>query len=95
MTPTSDITSEPQPPLSDWELKSQAHARLEAEVFKQNKAALLDALTLTGITTVVVSFDGYGDSGQIEHVKARSATRRPACTPARSKSSKPYGAKPS
>jgi len=71
MTPTFDTTSEPQPPLSDWELESQAHARLEAEVFKQNKAALLDALALAGITTVVISFDGYGDSGQIESVEVR------------------------
>jgi hypothetical protein len=71
MPPTSDTTPEPQPPLSDWALKSQAHAKLEAEVFKQNKAALLDALALAGITTVIVDFDGYGDSGQIEHVEAR------------------------
>ncbi|MBN9533629.1 MAG: hypothetical protein J0H10_09755 [Alphaproteobacteria bacterium] len=69
MTNTSDITPEPNPPLSDWELKSQAHAKLEAEVFKQNKAALLDALAVAGITAVIVSFDGYGDSGQIENVE--------------------------
>jgi hypothetical protein len=71
MTNTSDITPEPNPPLSDWELKSQAHAKLEAEVFQQNKAALLDALATAGITAVIVSFDGYGDSGQIENVEVR------------------------
>ena len=80
MTPTFDTTPEPQPPLSDWELKSQAHARLEAEVFTQNKAALLDALALAGITTVIVDFDGYGDSGQIEHVEARIGDEE-ACMP--------------
>ena len=83
MTNTSDITPESNPPLSDWELKSQAHAKLEAEVFKQNKAALLDALALTGITAVIVSFDGYGDSGQIENVEVRigdDEARMPAGT---------------
>lgn len=83
MTNTSDITPEPNPPLSDWELKSQAHAKLEAEVFKQNKAALLDALALAGITAVIVSFDGYSDSGQIENVEVRigdDEARMPAGT---------------
>lgn len=83
MTNTSDITPEPNPPLSDWEMKSQAHAKLEAEVFKQNKAALLDALAFAGITAVIVSFDGYGDSGQIENVEVRigdDEARMPAGT---------------
>lgn len=71
MTNTSDITAEPNPPLSDWDLKSQAHAKLKAEVFKQNKAAFLDALAAAGITAIIVSFDGYGDSGQIENVEVR------------------------
>src|SRR3546814_5804287 len=30
-------------------------------------------LTAVGITSVVVSFDGYGDSGQIEGIEARNA----------------------
>src|SRR3546814_5572861 len=38
-----------------------------------NKAALFDVLTAVGITSVVVSFDGYGDSGQIEGIEARNA----------------------
>jgi hypothetical protein len=37
-----------------------------------NKAAILDALATVGITQVVVTFDGYGDSGQIEEVVARA-----------------------
>lgn len=46
-------------------------ARIEA-VRPANKATILDALATGGITEVVVTFDGYGDSGQIEDVVARS-----------------------
>ncbi len=46
-------------------------ARVEA-LRPANKAAILDALAAGGVTQVVVSFDGYGDSGQIEDVVARA-----------------------
>ena len=68
----TDTTSESAPQLSDWEIKAAAQAKLEAELFTLNKAALLNALALAGITRVVVSFDGYGDSGQIENVEAQA-----------------------
>ena len=67
MTDTSDAT-----PLSDWEMKAVARAKLEAELFTLNKATLLNALALASVTRVVVSFDGYGDSGQIENVEAQA-----------------------
>ena len=38
-----------------------------------NKAAVFAALAGAGIVTVIVTFDGYGDSGQIESIDARSA----------------------
>ena len=72
MTDTSDATPQPAAPLSDWEMKAAAQAKLEAELFTLNKAALLNALALACITRVVVSFDGYGDSGQIENVEAQA-----------------------
>ena len=72
MTDTSDTTPESAAPLSDWEIKAAAQAKLESELFTVNKAALLIALALAGITRVVVSFDGYGDSGQIENVEAQA-----------------------
>jgi len=50
-------------------LVSLADAR-EAEQFALNKATLFNALALAGVTKVVVSFDGYGDSGQIEDIEA-------------------------
>ena len=68
----TDTTSESAPQLSDWEIKAAAQAKLEAELFTVNKAALLNALALAGVTRVVVSFDGYGDSGQIENVEAQA-----------------------
>ena len=42
-----------------------------AELHPVNKASLFAALREAGITTVVVTFDGYGDSGQIESIEAR------------------------
>ena len=42
-------------------MKAVARAKLEAELFTLNKAALLNALALAGVTRVVVSFDGCGD----------------------------------
>lgn len=48
----------------------QNHARRVAEARPANKAVLFDALARTGITKVVVNFDGYGDSGQVEQVEA-------------------------
>ena len=38
-----------------------------------NIAALFDALAATGVATVIVTFDGYGDSGQIESIDAGNA----------------------
>ncbi len=72
MTDTPDTTPRPAAPLSDWEIKAAARAKREAEVFTRNKTALLEALALAGVTRVVVSFDGYGDSGQIENVEAQA-----------------------
>ncbi len=71
MTDTPDITPQPAAPLSDWEMRAVARAKLEAELFTLNKDALLSALALAGVTRIVVSFDGYGDSGQIENVEAQ------------------------
>lgn|SRR3546814_38872 len=51
----------------------EARQRRRAELRPANKAALFDVLTAVGITSVVVSFDGYGDSGQIEGIEARNA----------------------
>ncbi len=38
----------------------------------RNKTVLFDALAAAGISHVIVSFDGYGDSGQIESLEAKA-----------------------
>src|SRR6185312_2502588 len=53
-----------------YEARCAAMAALEAEHLPANKASLFNALAAAGIATVVVGFDGYGDSGQIESVDA-------------------------
>ena len=83
MTDTPDMPPDAEAPFSDWEAKAAARAKLEAELFAINKTALLNALALAGVTHVTVSFDGYGDSGQIENVEVRSgdaAATMPAAT---------------
>ena len=72
MTNTSDIPSADVSGQSDWETKRATQDRLHAELQPLNKAALFDALAAAGVTLVVVSFDGYGDSGQIENVEVKA-----------------------
>ena len=45
-------------------------ATREAELRPANKDRLFDALTAAGISHVTVTFDGEGDSGQIESIAA-------------------------
>ena len=54
------------------EAQHAARARLAADALPANKTALFDALAAAGITSVVVTFDGSGDSGQIQGVDARA-----------------------
>ena len=60
---------------TDWAARQTAMDALDASVRPANKAALFDALADAGITSVVVTFDGYGDSGQIEEIDARAGDR--------------------
>ncbi len=57
---------------SDWISKDAAQNRLRDELRPSNKSALFDRLAAAGITKVCVSFDGYGDSGQIESIVFKS-----------------------
>ena len=52
------------------EAQHAARTRLADEVRPANKAAVLAALAAAGITAVFVTFDGAGDSGQIESINA-------------------------
>lgn len=64
------MTDTPQPVVDmdaimarfrEWETRAAA-------LIPANKAALFAVLALTGITRVIVTFDGGGDSGQIEDI---------------------------
>lgn len=46
------------------------HRKALEEANQVNKAAVFDALSAAGVTSVTVSFDGEGDSGQIEDIRA-------------------------
>ncbi len=59
--------------LSDYLAKEAARTRLAEQLRPANKAALFDALSAAAIAEVVVNFDGYGDSGQIESIEVRGA----------------------
>lgn len=71
----TDNTNIPQaiPPVIDMTAIMQKYAAWEADAEKlvpKNKAGLLAFLASAGITLVTVTFDGCGDSGQIEDVTA-------------------------
>jgi hypothetical protein len=53
-----------------------------AELRVSTRAALFDALEAAGIASVTVSFDGEGDSGQIEDISAYSSSCSPMKIPA-------------
>jgi hypothetical protein len=62
----------PQFDADDFMSRLRAYEARAAELYPANKANLLAALAAAGITRVTVSFDGYGDSGQIENLEAKA-----------------------
>lgn len=73
----TDDTSAPVPTFdaTSWLAREREFAKLCESVRPENKAALFDALAQAGITSVEVTFDGYGDSGQIEDITAKAADK--------------------
>jgi hypothetical protein len=57
---------------NDFMERLRAYEARAAELYPENKANLLTALAAAGITQVTVTFDGYGDSGQIENVEVKA-----------------------
>lgn len=64
LAPSFDFTA--------WEAERRAHEAAQAAIRPANKAALFSVLSAAGITSIDVSFDGYGDSGQIESIDAKA-----------------------
>ena len=69
--PDEDIDARIACVLAEYE----AQDRRSLALFPANKAALFDALQGASVTTVTVTFDGYGDSGQIEEITAQQGDR--------------------
>ena len=59
--------------VTEMMVQYQAHAKALAEAIKTNKATTFAALAVASITLVTVTFDGGGDSGQIQEVIAETA----------------------
>lgn len=57
--------------MASFEASKLAHETLSAIALGKNKEVLFTALRVAGITEVIVTFDGAGDSGQIEDIEVR------------------------
>lgn len=67
--------------MAAYEAKARAFRQRKAEIFPVNKGTLFAALAAAGIASVVVTFDGSGDSGQIESMTAHEANGTEAPLP--------------
>ncbi len=56
---------------AEWDQKERTYRERAKEALESNKQILFKLLASRGITTVIVNFDGYGDSGQIEDIVAQ------------------------
>ena len=57
--------------MAQFDASQLAHHTLSTTAMAQNKEALFAAMRAAGITEIIVSFDGAGDSGQVEDIDAR------------------------
>jgi hypothetical protein len=67
-----ETTPVPALDFAAWDEKEREHTSRADKLLPVNKNALFDALAAASITVVVVTFDGYGDSGQIENIEAKA-----------------------
>lgn len=67
-----NTTPAPSFDFTAWEAERRAQEAAQAAIRPVNKAALFSVLSAAGITSIDVSFDGYGDSGQIESIDAKA-----------------------
>jgi hypothetical protein len=72
--PGQEVLPAIDPSLASWEQKERAYRERACAVLDGNKTALFNVLTAHGITAIIVNFDGYGDSGQIEDITPQTST---------------------
>ena len=79
----TDKTSAPDPTgfLREYDEKQRAYKTLSESIHAANKDALFPVLAAARITSVLVRFDGSGDSGQIEEIDVVSG-EKPVSLPA-------------
>lgn len=58
---------------TDFEARERARLNVLAPLQAENRRVLFDALATSGIALIEVSFDGLGDSGQVESITAYDA----------------------
>ena len=72
---TQEIAAFPEASLAaamaQYDASQLAHQTLSTTAMAQNREALFAAMRAAGITEIIVTFDGAGDSGQIEGIDAR------------------------
>ena len=68
----TDETPTPNVDMDDFMARYRAYEQRAAELHPANKAVLLAALADAGISCVTVSFNGYGDSGQIDNIEVKA-----------------------
>ena len=79
--PAPDILSELADILAEQSEQAE-HDAAEAALHARNKEVLVDGLRHVGIAHVLVSFDGPGDSEQIESIEARKDADQSVTLPA-------------
>jgi hypothetical protein len=71
------------PDFIAYEQKCAAVSALRADALPLNKSTLFDALADAEIRTVVIEFDGSGDSGQLENMICLNAANAEVALPER------------
>ncbi|HQT86709.1 MAG: hypothetical protein B7Z58_18855 [Acidiphilium sp. 37-64-53] len=68
--------------IADYTAAHTEFQKLQISILRKAKPILFGALKAAGINRVTVSFDGSGDSGQIESIEAYRAENQPIDLPA-------------
>ncbi|NPD17151.1 hypothetical protein HOY34_18325 [Xinfangfangia sp. D13-10-4-6] len=72
---TQEIAATPEVSLAaamaQFDASRLAHQTLSTTAMAANKETLFAAMRAAGITEIIVTFDGAGDSGQVEDIDAR------------------------
>jgi hypothetical protein len=71
MNGNDDILQPDPAPIAAFQAEYSKLARYREERMATLKSAVFDALAAAALTIVTVTFNGYGDSGQIETIEAK------------------------